>query len=444
MKNLSIIIVSLATISVVIHLIPFIIYSQHPLGYDTGFYRRYLIQPFTSFPNTPVPGLGTDALGPRIFLDILRLSRLPTDVVLYGGYVFLFIAQALALFFLVKHYWGSRIGFLAALLLITSPIQYTAYWFMLFKNAFGIAAMLLAFLFIEKRSHWAVPLAILVVISHHTTSIIFLITLGLFLIINKERRKEILIIFIGALAAFLYLHPNAYQEYIQLPVAVFMEYREYFVLSLPFLVLALLGIKEFLHKYKSVFVSFAIAASFFPFLSLPFYERIFIFTDIVVIVIGAIGLQKMIVEIKNHPKITMRIASLLIIVIATGGFLINSYGRIKNLRPPLITTELEEIRGIQRRVPASAAIITSTVLAPWVHGWTQNRVFAPGLLHDAHSIQEWVSFSEGLRETKIDFLKDFPRPLYIFIGPPEKDAFLVDFRECVLPESAFLFRYTCG
>ncbi|MBI3572271.1 hypothetical protein HY091_01920, partial [Candidatus Kaiserbacteria bacterium] len=59
--------------SLLLHALTFLFHGPYALGYDTGFYRRYLIQPFISFPNAPVPGLGGDALVPRVLLDTLRL-----------------------------------------------------------------------------------------------------------------------------------------------------------------------------------------------------------------------------------------------------------------------------------------------------------------------------------------------------------------------------------
>jgi len=71
-----------------VHLFPFLYFKQWPvLGFDTGFYRRYLIEPFTSLPHAAVPGLDHTVILPRVFLDLIRLTGLPIDVVLYGGYV---------------------------------------------------------------------------------------------------------------------------------------------------------------------------------------------------------------------------------------------------------------------------------------------------------------------------------------------------------------------
>jgi len=446
MKKYWSIVILLCVLSILIHLIPFALNGSHPLGYDTGFYRRYVIQPFVSFPNSPVPGLGKDALGPRLLIDTIRLLHVPPDIILYGTYILLFAVQVWALFFLTTYYWGIPTGLAATLLFVLSVIQYTAYWFMLFKNAFATAIMLITFLLMEKKSRWTVIGGMLIAASHHTTAIIFLLTLIVYFIINRQERKRTLLIFMGTLAVFLFFHIFAYQTYIRSPVAMFVEWREYVFLSFPLLVLALFGVKYVVSQRKSVFTAFVIIAIMFPLFSLPFYQRVFIFTDIAIIMIGALGLASLIKEavgLVNHFKKTARIVSLCIMTVITVLLLTNLSGRINALRPLVSKEILKKLGSITRHVQPNGAIMTSTTLAPWVHGWSQNKIIAPGLLHDTRDIQQWISFWNGSRENKINFLKNFPRPLYFFLSPPEKEKFMAHIEECVRQASPFLFQYTC-
>ncbi|MEK9195542.1 MAG: hypothetical protein AAB975_04140 [Patescibacteria group bacterium] len=429
----------------IIHLIPFILYGNHPLGYDTGFYRRYVIQPILSFPNTPVPGLGKDALGLRMLLDVLRFIPLPSDVILYGSYIFIFAVQIIALFFLAKHYWGARIGCIAAVLFTLSPIQYTAFWYMLFKNAFALPLMLFTFLLIEKQSRWAIMTGTLVMISHHTTSIIFLTSLVLCATFSKEKQKVALQIFIAALPVFLYLHISSIYDYLAFPVAIFMPTREYITLSLPLFGLALYGIKSMIVDKKStVFVSFAAVSVVFPLLSLPFYERMFIFTDIAIVMAAAIGLQNTYKKIKKTKEKTTRYGLIIFICVLVGWIALTTYNQIHNLRPLISPEQLHALENIPSHVPADAAILTSTVLAPWVGGWSQHYIIAPGMHHDAHSLHDWVSFWNGSRDYKISFLNNFPRPLYFFLSLQEKQKFTANLNDCIREESFFLLQYICN
>jgi hypothetical protein len=96
-------------------LFPFLVYSPQPLGYDTGFYRRYLINPFVSILNIPVPGLDHTIFIPRIILDIARLLGFSPDITLYGSYIGIVLLSAVAFYYLVREYIGKTIDDFKAL-----------------------------------------------------------------------------------------------------------------------------------------------------------------------------------------------------------------------------------------------------------------------------------------------------------------------------------------
>lgn len=473
MRRSLILLLPLILLNVAIHLIPFLFYGLHPLGYDTGFYRRYAAQPFIVFPNTTVPGLGEDALVPRIFLDILRLTHIPTDGIIYGSYILLFAAQAVALFFLAQYYWGARAGLFAVLLFSISPIQYTAYWFMLYKNAFALPLMLAAFLLLERGSKFAMPFGIIIAFSHHTTSIIFLLTVGVYALLNRENRNVILQTFTGTFIAFFFLHYSSISDYVNSPTAVFMDRKEYLILSSPLFILAWFGIKKFVvQRFRSVIVAFFAVTAAFPLFSLPFYERIFIFTDIAVIMAAAAGChtlyqkiiprqardyfrlyslftnqtserQSIVAKIKNEKEKTTQYGLIVVSGMLIGLIALSTYGRIGNLRPLVSSEELHELDDIARNVPSDATILTSTALAPWVHGWSLNKIVAPGLLHDTRSVQEWTLFWTGDADAKKKFLHNLPKPLYLFADPDQKETLMKGIQECLSEKTQFLFFSTC-
>ena len=180
---------SLGFLSMLLHIIPFL-HNANPLGYDTGFYRRYLIQPFVSFPNAEVPGLGGDALLPRLVFDSLRFLHLPPDIILYGSYISLFAILPILLFFWLKPRLGGRGAFIAAIFLILSPVQYVGFWYMLWKNAFALALVILTFICFERR--WIIPLLALdlgIALSHKTTAVIYILTLAALFLFSAARRN---------------------------------------------------------------------------------------------------------------------------------------------------------------------------------------------------------------------------------------------------------------
>ncbi|MES2014370.1 MAG: hypothetical protein V4437_00960 [Patescibacteria group bacterium] len=241
----------LALTSLLLHSVPFFLFGKHPLGYDTGFYRRYVIEPLVSFPNTPVPGLGSDALLPRIVLDTLRFLHLPTDGILYGAY-FVFWALVPALLFLfLKPYLQKRGAFIAGILIAFSSVAYMGYWYFLLKNALALDVLLLACIAIERRWIWLwFFIDIALVLSHKTSAIIYLLTLGILFVVSHRRRKELALHI--ALAGFLFTlinAPTVRELTVVLPSAVFLDWHTYFILSLPFLIAITLGVRAF-WKYK--------------------------------------------------------------------------------------------------------------------------------------------------------------------------------------------------
>ncbi len=427
-----------------LHTIPLITQGVTTLGYDTGFYRRYLIKPFESFPNTEVPGLGQDALGPRIFLDLLKLTKLPTDYILFGSYILLWALGGLTLFILMRTLMNERVAFLALIIFTLSPAQFVAYDFMLYKHAFVLPFLFLALLALEKKSLWLFPLSIIIALSHQTTTIFYVATLTLFLAFNKNRWRDVVPTLILTTSIFLALHGNFYRRFTYTPVAVFLDAQKYFWLSAPLLFFALWGIKDLvLHQPKSVLWAFALTAFAFPLAQLPFYERIFIFTDIALVVLAALG----ILHIKNSISLkslgTKTLALLTLSAIFGGWFLGNFYNQLWDDYRWISPTTQQNILELKSYIPQHATVLTTVDLAPWLLGWSNYFVIAPGLLNDWHNNEAWITLWTSKSDTeKMRFFNDFPRPLFLFLEPYAQENFLPR-ATCVRALTGYVTEYTC-
>lgn len=454
-KNYTLLILTIF-IGIVIHLLPFFIHSNIPFGYDYGFYRRYLIQPLVSFPNSPVPGLGMDALIPRSFLDFLRILTIPPDIILVITAILSTAITTVTLFFLIKQHWGEKTALLASFLFTLSAIQYNAYWFMFLKNIFALPFLFLTFLLIKKNSWWAIMPGLIVMLSHHTTSVVLLATLGLYLILRRGNRKYLFLIFSACLAVFLFLHGDFYLGggLKNLFSSVFLTKKEFLSLAFPLIVLVVFGIEEFLAmRFLSPLFAYAIITVLFPILSLPFYERIFLFLDIVLVIIASLGITKISQEIRRSyislkywsDRINILVVSLsLILVVAFGWIIFNLGSQINNLRPPLNETEFKEIAAISSLVPHEASILTSAIYAPWIQGWTLNRVFAPTILNDHFTKEQWLSFWKAESPSyPRAFLNQFPKPLYLFLDNFQQEKLLLVLGSCLETKSEFIFHYRC-
>jgi|CXWL01.1.fsa_nt_gi hypothetical protein len=406
-----------ALVSIIVHTLPFILYGNHPLGYDTGFYRRYLIQPFTEFPNTVVPGLGDDAFLPRLVLDILRQTQLPPDLILYGSYIACFALLPILAFFLLRQALGVRGALIGALLLSLSPVSYQAFWFMLWKNAWTLCLLLGAFIALERRAVFFVyALEIGIALSHKTTALVYLLTLAVLFVLQKERRKEYAIHIAVTAIAFLAVNLELAGVITRTaPSAIFLGWNEYTLLSLPFIAMIFVGF--FLWKTcppPKTLMAFAFVGILFTMFRLPFYERIFIFTDVALALLATFGIEFLVKKIRENWG-TLRATLYILALCAMTGVLFGTLeNQIKLLKPLMTESNIAQIESVGTLVPEDAILLTTTEEAPWFEGFTLNHIAAPGMLADTHNLEEWTAFWEATTtEARIEFLNDFPQPLYI-------------------------------
>ena len=150
-------------------------------------------------------------------------------------------------------------------------------------------------------------------------------------------------------------------------------------------------------------------------------------------------------------QIERRVINLLITLITllitgckTGMISVSQKKQIKELRPLVGHNDLAALEQIETYIPSSATILTSSKLAPWVQGWSTHTVIAPGLLGDSHNFEAWVDFwSATTTYQKIEFLNEFPKPLYLFITPEEKEAF-IEGVECLGRRTDFIYEDLCN
>ena len=430
--------------SISVHIAPFFFFGAHPLGYDTGFYRRYLIEPFVSFPNPAVPGLGDDALLPRMFFDFLRFLHIPTDGILYGSYILLFALLPVLIYFFIKPTLGMRGALLAAVFVIFSPVQYAAYWYFLWKNAWAILLLFGAFIGIERNFFLGVVvLDIAIAFSHKTSAVVYIATLIMLAIISREKRRSALTHIVIAGAALLAINLAGVNHALRaVPSAVFLEWQEYMWLSLAFFGALAVGWKGLEKHVPHPLIAFAIASFAFPIFHLPIYERVFVFTDVALALFAAFAVEWMLATAPRASHLA-RGAYFLGFALLTGTFFGTLVQEARALPPLIDAISIQDIQNIGRLVPKDATLLTTANEAPWYEGWTTAHIAAPGMLRDNHNLEVWTAFW-GATSTKAQkrFLDDFPKPLYIstlgdfteLIGIPPK---------CFKPVSPWLLLDTC-
>lgn len=424
-----------------VHLVSFFIQSHNPLGYDTGFYRRYLIEHIFFWQN--VPGLGPDALVPKIMFDILKLTHLPVSVILYGSFLLIYVGITIALYKTLEVYANRKVALFAVLLFVLSPIQYFGYWYMLYKNALGILLIFLLALAIRKQSPWMYVCIAVIGFTHQTTSIIVLLSLAVFWLINKEARKQTTIMGLILAASYLALHAGSISYNLTfLPRGYFIEWFTYIVFSTPMAILAAIGARSFFKQHKGSFLfAFTIVSVLYPISHLPFYQRIFLYSDTGLILLAAYGALYLFNQARAASSETRKyFARILLILILVGMGAITA-NRVTHLAPIIEDSTIAEMELFDSTTPPGAYILTDIALAPWAEGWTHAHIIAPGMLLDTHNENEWKLFMSGTDEYKIAFLNTFPKPLYIFALPSEEERLLPE--RCAKHISRFVTQDVC-
>ena len=456
----------LALLSVLTRLLPFLIYGQNPLGYDTGFYRHYLIQSFTSIPNHATAGLTANATVPRIILDTLRALGLPTDLILYGTLIIAFTGSVLALRFTIKKFYGKEAGFISGLLFIFSGVQQTGYWFFLLKNYITLTFLFL-FLYqlkkfldqlsvLEKIKSFSFSIkelallflpAILVFFSHKTTSVILIISLFfslvIFLLKKFWHRINLKTLLIPSLIGVLVLIKiTLWQNLHPYPPAIFLEWFQYLWLAAPILIIILVNLKNLKNKIpKNPFFPLFITASLFVILKWTFYQRIFLFLDITLIAFAteSLSLIKNNYAQNSHNK---KIATIVVLALFTGYYLGNFYLTVKKYSPIITKEEITEIKNLDNITEKNATILTVSDYTPWIYGFSHRQVMSPGLLEYNYNLADWQNFwFKMTNDEKIKFLKVFPKPLYFFTIPYSEDNFLD--APCVKEKTKYLRSFEC-
>jgi hypothetical protein len=437
-------------VAVLVQLIPFIFFGSHPLGYDTGFYRRYLLnshQVFESFPGAPVPGLDHTIIAPRIFLDVLNVLPLNPDLLLYGSYIVLVALTIFLFYYLISLYTSQTIALIGAALLTFSSVFYLGYWFMLYKNFFALIFFFLTFIAFKKEWRWlALISAAIIPLSHQTTTIVFLATFSLYLMLKLIVQRKVAISDMGILvitvALYLYLHPRVGHKIASPPVGIFLERMQFLLAVAPLLLFAIPGIPRLWNVLRNnlLVLSFTVVVVAFPLFSLPYYQRILLYLNFVVILAAAVGLYEIWWGRFRHHRYRIWLVILTIVLLGAHGYF---FSRQVQARQPLINESIVEELSQLHQVPADSSVVTSPRLTPWAQGWSQAKVYAPGLLRDKRTSQEWYEYwGTPSIQAKIDFLSAFPQPLYIFVDPADAPIY-VPRASCVEQLSAMLFGVKC-
>ena len=430
-NNLSII--GLGGLFVLVHGWLFLKYQQWlVLGFDTGFYRRYLLEPLTSIPHASVPGLDHTVIIPRVFMDLVRLTGLPTDVVLYGSYLLVAVILFVSFYFWVREVFAQKVAYLATILLMLSPVYFHAYWFFLFKNFLALSLFFWLLIAIRKNSWWAVIiLSLALPITHQSTTVIAGVIIFIYTIIMCWRKENFwlpLSSWFLLTSVYLIYHPTVVAKLSVPPVAIFLEWPNFIQMASPLLILATAGLwvlKKEIFTRTDLFAWLIIVITFLAF-SLPYHERVFFVAIFPLTILSAVFLCRL-----SVTRVRVILISLFIFWIYS----------VQNYAPYFSVAEVNNLNSLEY-LDKNDNVITPNFMAPWVHGYTTARVYAPGVFKDPYSPNDWElywSHSQPLYDQA--FLDAYPQPLYFYV--PKGNEYFLPGQNCVNPVADMLYLYTC-
>lgn len=403
-------------------------YGMAGFGYDTGIYRHHILGYFDSPGEIP--------FGFSTFSNWLMLLGDNVDTIMFGWYLLISVFVLLALYFVAKRIFQSRvIAIFSILLFISSTIQFEFFWWYYYRQFLAVFLILLTFLFIYYRSYLIIFTLLAIGIVHPLS----LIPLGLSLIIylffaDKETRK---FLFISGGISFVLLSALNWRE-LWIYTQDFFKYKgvaENFVeagyheftgqfigwgdwlkYSAFYLPLALVGLIKYFKKQK-LFTIFLLVNILLVLFKIVFYRRFFVFVDLVLIIFAAAFLRDVWEKVRGKKhRFVVHIGISLLLIVCLGRTVVHALDK----EPLIYPIELESIKSISELVTDSDYIMSiNSIYSPWLYGYSGKKVIAPGLFeYNKWNREKWNKFWYIRdNEIRLEMLREYNiSSIYIYRG----------------------------
>ena len=444
------------------------LWHEVPLGYDPGIYKYVLGTYVDSLPTIPEQSLpewisrlvpqGLPLLG-QVLKVIVGVE--PEGLIRFGFPVFSALI-VLSLFLLVRGTWGKVAALLCTLVFAASYTQYAAFAHLYLKNVIGLILLPLAIYALERKNY---PLFALFYtglgIYHRPTFLLFSLMLVFYFLVTRRRG-----VLVGSLACAVLVAPfflvrfdntlalarelwNAAVSNVSTGGGegggAFYGIANYGLLSLAYQPFAMVGAMLLIsrRKWNAVLLFFLVAASLVVF-QLAFFRRNIIPLDMALIILAGIGLKLTFLDSRRLPRL-VGVVAIAVLIVSAG---IPTVKHALDVRPLMDREQLNSVEWIAHNTEREATIVVTKDDAPWVLGWSQRGVVAPGQFHwSKHNRTQWLEFLETGDVTKArEFLDVYPRPLYIYYcqrpgNQLQLDKFRNEYFQPVFQGEAVIYSY---
>lgn len=416
-----------------------------PLGYGSGLYK-YAIEHSLEEKGAWVLQQGNFEPG-FIYLMSFFNNFLSSNFILTSLFVIFCLIIGVLVYLCTEQYSSPRTARIALFLFAVSTIQLRAFLLLNYMLTLGIIFLLLAIIFIKKiEQHnkviWKVLFvlsAFLISIMHKPTFVIFLLSYLIYSLVRpisaKKYNKKILLKNISLFFIILVLAalPNltslvtTYSNILSQPEQGFLQlgektyqdilFSDYLLSSLIYVPFSILGLFLFIRKreFNLLFI-LPIVLSIIVYLHLSSFGGFMVLLDLFMMILASFGFMHLIKERKSVGL------TIIIILLISAAFM--SFNIVKKEFPLIASNELVAIDYLHN-TESGASILTSSFYAPWLLGYSDRKVIAPGLYgENKHIEDEWQTFWDAKSSLELQhFMDEYPKPIYIFVGYQQKDNF---------------------
>lgn len=447
------------------------VHSSVPLGYDPGFYK-YMLELYTSsLPQIPEADLVTwvrDMFpqGLPVLSDVMHLVA-GTNSLMLINYLFPLLGALVVfpVFVVARNLFGQRVGMIASLLYAVSYAQFHTFAMFYFNNVLGLLFLLLAIHALEKRNYGMMAFMFAALgIFHYVEFLLFALILVPYFLLH--RRVGIVFAALGTalLIAPFWLSRWEIIRDILLPAAsiaatniatgaeasggTFIDLGTYIKVSLAYLPFAITGaaclvMRRNWNSLLFYFVINFIIAVFKVF----FFRRFLIPLDIAMVILAAVGIENTLLNPRATKRVVAVAASILVIV-ATGTV---TAKMANDARPAINDEQMAAIEWIRENTEKDAWVLATNLDGPWLLGWSQRRVIAPGLFQwDVHNEAEWLDFlSTADPEAVPRFLSAYQGTIYVYYARNSGGKFNLDkfggrYFQKLRDDKAVIYKYLGG
>lgn len=418
---------------------PYFLHGPFGFGYDTGIYKKTFddIKNFSDIFSSQV------YLFPSFLAYIMNVFHIPMGFLLYGVHIFMSVFLAVPLYLLTKEYFGRYAGIIAVALFTASYTQVFASEFYLFKAVMGAVFMLYAFLYFTRKSYLFYLFAGLLALTQLPQLVLLIVGIGVASLIEWKKNFKFNSIGFGVIAfSLLLIYILAPQQIIAgwdvvmarltgkiafdaHQAGLFMTFKDLFVRESILIVLGFVGVLLSFRKKETlpllsalIFVSILVIGKVF------FENRYVMEMELLLIPFAAFMIARILerVLMRRYMKVAFSVLILAIVGIITLSYVVTTL-------PALTRNEVTAMNILEKKTDLKYVLVTNTVYAPWVYGFSGKEVLAPGIFNSVWNFDEFVAYQKAPKIEKIQKLLDIARKYgsyYYYTGEHQEDENLKD------------------